>query len=150
MLCACIAVAWLVLDLLTKWWAMAVLRGCEGIVLIPGFWSLTYGTNSGVAFGFLRDHPTLLPWLNLGLLAVMIWMAKGLDWTQKTVAVGAGLVVAGALGNIADRLRFGYVVDFLDFQFFGWHYPTFNIADTGICVGLGLVFFSEWKRGRHE
>ena len=83
----------------------------------------------------------LAPWLLSGLaLAVVIGL---LFWLRRSehamMAIGLGLVIGGALGNVIDRVRYGAVVDFLDFHLAGWHWPAFNLADAGICVGAGLI-----------
>jgi signal peptidase II len=94
-----------------------------------------------VSFGMLDALGAVAPWLLSGLaLAVVIGL---LFWLRRSenamMAIGLGLVIGGALGNVIDRLRYGAVVDFLDFHLAGWHWPAFNLADAGICVGAGLI-----------
>ncbi len=145
-----IAAAWLGLDQLTKLWAVAELRGAAPVDVIPGFFRLVYHTNPGAAFGLLNHAPHVLPFLTLGLLAWLAWLARSLDWAKPGVRVGCALVAGGAAGNLVDRARLGQVIDFLDFWFWGWNYPTFNFADTGICVGVGLLLLSEWRRKEND
>lgn len=141
-----IFVAWLILDIATKYWVVTYLKGQPPVVVIPDFFRLIYHTNFGVAFGWFQDgHKLILILIIIALMAWMIWFARTLSWEKIGVNIAAGLVAGGAVGNLIDRLKQGYVVDFLDFTFWSWSYPTFNVADTGICVGLGLVLLLEWK-----
>ncbi len=145
-----IAILWLALDLWTKQLALVHLKGHSSTVIFPDFFSLTFSTNTGAAFGLFADQPLLLAATTTLLLAWMVWLAKDFDWRNPLVALGGALTAGGAAGNLHDRFVHGCVVDFLDFVLWGWHYPTFNIADTGICVGLALVALAEWKKiGRH-
>ena len=145
-------VVWLILDIITKVWIVEFLKDNPPVVIIPNFFRLIYHTNTGVAFG-LFSHPPynkILPFFILGLLVWMIYWARTLAWEKKIINFGTALIAAGALGNVIDRLRQGFVIDFLDFNFLGWSYPTFNVADSGICIGLALVLLSEWKKWKYE
>ena len=145
-------VVWLIVDIITKALVVESLLGNPPIVIIPNFFQLIYHINTGVAFGMFSHPPynKFLPFLVLGLFAWMIWYARTLSWEKRVVNVGAALVAAGAIGNMIDRFKQGYVVDFLDFNFWGYSYPTFNVADSGICIGLGLVLLFEWKKWKYE
>lgn len=145
--------SWFALDQATKWAAAAWLKDALPVVIVPDFLQLIFSTNTGAAFGVLRNSPAL-PVLTVLILFWMIWLGRTLDWRDWMAQTGAGMVLAGAAGNLCDRARLGHVVDFIDFfvAAWDWHYPTFNVADTGICVGLALVLWSEARRGgkRHE
>ncbi len=99
--------------------------------------------NSGMSFGFLSDGGI---WVRVGLTVLaflvsfwFVWMLPKLDWLQRY----AGATIAGgAIGNAIDRLRFGRVVDFIDFHVGAWHWPAFNVADTAITIGAGLWAYS--------
>ena len=99
--------------------------------------------NSGMSFGFLSDGGI---WVRIGLTVLaflvsfwFVWMLPKLDWLQRY----AGATIAGgAIGNAIDRLRFGRVVDFIDFHVGAWHWPAFNVADTAITIGAGLWAYS--------
>lgn len=116
----------------------------EGIEVLPVF-NLVLTSNRGVSFGFL----TWLPWWALaflGLAAVTIlsvWL-----WRTRTRLSGAGIgfIIGGALGNIADRIRWGAVTDFLDFHISNHHWPAFNFADVAIVCGVGLLLLERPKR----
>ncbi|MGH6912339.1 MAG: signal peptidase II, partial [Geminicoccales bacterium] len=124
------------LDQLTKWAALYLLDLPSRPIEVTSFFNLVMVWNRGVSFGMFSTGGPLAPWLLSGLaLAVVIGLAIWLRRTEHwLIAVGLGLVIGGALGNVVDRLRYGAVVDFLDFHVAGWHWPAFNIADAGICV----------------
>lgn len=116
----------------------------ESLPIIPGFFSLTYIRNKGAAFGFLSTaHPEFrVPFFfivpSLALITVMYLIHK-LPSTNRLLSTAFSLVMGGAVGNLLDRLNYGYVVDFLDFNFGTYHYPSFNVADSAICVGVALM-----------
>lgn len=123
-----------------------------GVVVFPGF-NLVFGRNAGVAFGLLETAP----WWALSLLAAGIcgWLLQVMATApRRAEAVAAGLIIGGALGNVADRLRFGAVTDFLDFYIGDTHWPAFNLADTFIFLGVGLLLlapaFERLRRGRAQ
>ena len=131
----------------------------ESVTVIPDFFNLTYVRNPGAAFGFLRDAPetfrslfflSVPPTVMLIILA-MLYSTPDHDKLQ-TFALSC--VFGGAIGNYIDRVRFGYVVDFLDFHFKNLYtYPAFNVADIAIVSGVGLILlqiYKEWKEGTAE
>ncbi len=124
----------------------------EIIPVIPGLFNLTHVRNGGAAFGLFADAPA--PWKTAVLVVIstallvsvigVVWKSRRLQWEA---GVGLSLVLGGALSNLADRIRMGRVVDFLDFYFRNYHWYTFNLADSAIVVGAGFlvlqVIFSE-------
>lgn len=130
-------------DQTTKSAALAQLVQAVPVPVFPGF-NLTLGFNEGASFGMLSGAMAGKPWamvvltgaITLGL-AVLALRARN-PWE----AAGFALVVGGSLGNIVDRLRQGAVTDFLDFYWRDWHWPAFNMADTAIFIGAGLVLIS--------
>ena len=134
----------LVADQLTKWWALKGLRFGAPVPIIDGFFSLTLVMNPGLAFGMLGGVPESLRWMVgllsigavvvLALLAARLLVGGGL-WTR----VALGLIFGGAAGNLIDRVRFGAVVDYLDFYYRGYHWPAFNVADSAITVGVTVL-----------
>ena len=132
------------LDQLTKAVVLARMTLHESIVVIPGFFNLTRVHNPGGAFGFLAgDSGPWRHWLFLGaaLLALILILyfyhqtPKNKPWLRLAL----GLISGGAVGNLIDRVRFGEVVDFLDFYLGQLHWPAFNIADSGVTVGV-IIF----------
>ena len=138
----------LVLDQITKYLANGWLVLHEPVRILPVF-NLTLMHNRGAAFSFLAGAGGWQRWLfaglALGVSAVLIVWLTRLKQAQRLLAVALALIVGGALGNLIDRLWLGYVVDFLDFHFRGWHWPAFNIADAAITVGAGLLILDSLR-----
>lgn len=111
------------------------------VPVLDGFFRLVVVWNTGVSFGILGGDRSLPPWV---LSAVAIAVCIGLFlWLRRTDRVftgwGIGLVMGGAIGNVIDRARWGAVFDFADFHVREWHWPAFNVADSAIVVGVGLM-----------
>ncbi|MCB0333470.1 MAG: signal peptidase II [Bdellovibrionales bacterium] len=144
------------LDQWTKYLIVTSLTLGEQIEIIPGFFNLTLAYNPGAAFGMMADLPdgtrqlVLAGVTLLALCVVFYFLAK--DYYHDVVAQSAlGLILGGALGNIIDRVRIGVVVDFLDVYLKNYHWPSFNVADSAICIGVGiLVFRKPASRARHD
>jgi len=125
------------LDQLTKALAVAFLSE-NSAVAIPGVLHLTLVRNTGVAFGFMSDHSSLLfsvITVSLVLLFILVARSRGASLSEKWAL---SLILGGAIGNWIDRFRIGAVVDFLDFRI----WPVFNLADTAITVGVGIYLLS--------
>ena len=138
-----IAALVVIIDQLTKLWIMTNLGLHEQQNVISGFFNLVYVTNTGAAFGFLAGSKS---WLRqvffVGVavvaLGVIVYAYGHLKRQGRIFVYALGLIGGGAIGNLIDRLRFGSVVDFLDFYFGSYHWPAFNVADSAITVGVGL------------
>jgi signal peptidase II len=136
-----VALATLVLDQLAKSAALAWLDpGSPPLRVLPVF-NLVLVWNRGVSFGMFNSGGAFAPWLLSGLalavvVGLMVWLKRS---DQLLTGLGLGLVIGGALGNVIDRIRYGAVVDFLDFHLASYHWPAFNLADAGICVGAVLM-----------
>ena len=137
-----VAAVILAADQATKWWILEVVRLPEiGRIVVTPFLNLTMVWNRGVTFGLLAGeawwHAWVLAAVALGVAAALLaWLARAPDrWT----ALAIGLVLGGAIGNVIDRVRFGAVADFVDLHAFGWHWYVFNLADSAIVVGVGLL-----------
>ncbi len=138
----------IVLDQASKWIAVDRLEFQQPVAFIPGFWNWTLTHNTGAAFSFLADAGGWQHWFFTGL-ALLICAGLGValqrtarnDWRS---ALPFALVIAGALGNVIDRLRFGYVVDFIDWYWKQFHWPVFNIADSCIVVGAVMLVLSSF------
>lgn len=131
-------------DHATKWLAQSELRGQEPKVLIAGTFDLRYVENRDVGFSLLQGVPehARTP-LILGIGAVGIALLAGMWWRRRGAGglelAGYALVLAGAIGNVSDRLVRGYVVDFLHVYHKSFHWPVFNVADICLVVGVGLL-----------
>ena len=149
-----IAVVVIVLDQLTKYWAVSNLTFAEPVAVMPYLnWTLAY--NYGAAFSFLADMGGWQRWFFSGLALIVsvvfiVWLYR-LPKDLTTEVWGINLILGGAIGNMIDRLLEGRVTDFIDFYIGTWHYATFNIADTAISIGAGLLIFSEFfLKPKHE
>jgi signal peptidase II len=116
----------------------------ESITVIPGFFDLTRVHNTGTAFGFMNatDFPfktVILACVAIGALAALAVYAATLPANQRLARIGLALILGGAAGNLIDRLTAGYVVDFVDLYWSGWHFWAFNVADASITVGVALM-----------
>ena len=151
-----IAGAVFMIDQMTKAWAARSLRFGGEWSVIRNFFNLSYAQNTGVAFSMFDQQGDPGRW-GLSVVAVVagvlvlyfFWRTPRSD---DRILGSLALLLAGIVGNVVDRLRLGFVIDFIDVQFGSWHYPTFNIADAAICIGAGLlildVFLSKRKEAR--
>lgn len=133
----------LLADQLTKAAVLAALPLHDSREVIAGFFSLTHIQNPGGAFGLLADqHPLLRRVVFLGVSAVavgiVLWFYHRTPADRPWLAAAFALIFGGAIGNLVDRIRFGRVVDFLDFYVGRLHWPAFNVADSAITVGVGI------------
>lgn len=162
-----LAVAALVvgLDQATKWWIATGVFGRSfadrGLfeafvparrIEVTGFVNLVLTGNTGVSFGLFQTDSPLGAWVFAAVAVaiiggLLIWLAKV---RQRWLAAGIGLVIGGAVGNVVDRIRFGAVIDFLDFHLAGYHWPAFNLADSAITVGVALLFADALFRRRQS
>lgn len=126
-------------DQLSKFLILKTLSLGDSIPVLPPLFYLTLVQNRGIAFGLLQRWSDLLLWLNLGILSALVLLIGLRRFKRPMIQIGVGMVTGGGLGNLADRLRFGYIVDFLDVRV---HWPVFNIADSAICVGTLLLLLA--------
>ncbi|HLY56977.1 MAG TPA: signal peptidase II [Stellaceae bacterium] len=137
-----VAAAVLVADQVTKWAVLAHFATADAPVLpvMPSL-NIVLVTNHGVSFGMFNTGTGWRPWVFSGIAVVIVGVLAHLLRTARSrlVVAGMGLIIGGAVGNLIDRLRFGSVVDFVDFFIGEWHWYVFNAADAAICVGVGLL-----------
>lgn len=137
------ACALFVADIVSKHWALTFLRDAPPLVVLPVL-RFVYAENSGAAFGIFAGGGALARWLLIAL-ALILCAVLGYVASQSRDARekwACALVLAGAAGNIADRLRFGHVIDFIDVHLAHYHFPAFNIADTAITAGAALFIYT--------
>lgn len=127
------------LDQATKAWATATLHPYEPVTVIPGCFNLTYNTNTGVAFGMFAGEGLLVALFMIVLAGLAFYFTRGLNWASWEPNLIGGCLCGGALGNLLDRLRIHHVVDFLDVYTGPHHWPTFNVADSLICVAVTWI-----------
>jgi len=133
-------------DQLTKWWVLRGIGGYEVIPIIPGFFNLIHVQNPGGAFGFFAEQSPgirkfIFLFLSSGVALFVLWLYRKTADSHIFLSYGLALIFGGALGNLIDRFRFGKVVDFLDFYVGTLHWPAFNIADSAITIGMGILIY---------
>lgn len=137
-----LAIVGLIVDQATKIYVHANFEFRESINVLP-FFDLTYARNTGAAFSFLSDAGGWQRWfftvIAVSISGVLIYWLRGLHKSQKILNIAYSLVLSGAIGNLIDRLNYGFVVDFLDVYYKTYHWPVFNVADIAICVGAFLI-----------
>lgn len=137
-----------VLDHATKFLATQNLTLHDPVPIMPGF-NLTLAHNYGAAFSFLHDAGGWQRWFFLVLaiaisIVLVVWL-KRLRAADKWVASAVALILGGAIGNVWDRARLGYVVDFIDVYYQQWHWPAFNIADSAISIGAVMLIIDSLR-----
>ncbi|MDH3575537.1 MAG: signal peptidase II [Desulfobacteraceae bacterium] len=135
-----------ILDQITKILILKNLPLYHSITVIPGFFNITHIHNPGGAFGFMAHQDSnlrnfLFLFLASVAVCVIFYFYKNTHRTQPFLASGFALILGGAIGNLIDRIRFGKVVDFLDFYVSNHHWPAFNVADSAITVGVTIFIF---------
>jgi signal peptidase II len=148
-----VATVVLVLDQIVKMLIRPALALYESIPVVPGFFSLTRIHNTGAAFGLMDalDFPFKAAALALVQTAALVGLAlyiSAIAHEQRLTRFGLALVIGGAAGNLIDRVRFGYVLDFFDFYWRGWHFWAFNVADAAITVGVVFMILDILGLGR--
>lgn len=137
------------LDQLSKQLAIKYLTLYQAKPLMP-FFNLTLAHNTGAAFSLLGTAGGWQRWFFAGIAIVAsiggtVWLYR-LPAKDKLSAFAISLILSGALGNLWDRLVYGYVIDFIDFYINDWHWPVFNIADSAICIGVALLIITTLRK----
>jgi len=141
-------IIWMI-DRLTKYLALQHLPPYAEVPVIKHF-NLTLAYNKGAAFSFLDSASGWQGWM-FGAIALLVsvgllvWLSR-LSSKQRWLCIAVTLVMGGALGNLSDRFLYGYVIDFLDFYWGDLHWPSFNIADSAICVGAVMLFMDALRK----
>jgi signal peptidase II len=139
-------------DQLTKFLAVTRLKAQDthSVTVIPGFFSLSYVENPGAAWGMLAGQQIFLIAFSLLTLGFLFWRRKQLFDGLWGGSVTLALITGGVVGNLIDRIRVQYVIDFLDFHWGASHFPAFNIADSCICCGVFLFIATQWHHDRKK
>jgi len=137
----------LILDQISKIWIDMNMSLYQSISVFPGF-SITYAHNYGAAFSFLSDAGGWQRWFFAVLAAVisagLVVYLRQLKPNETLLAVALSLILGGAVGNLIDRVLYGYVIDFLDIYYKSYHWPVFNIADSAITVGVAFILYESF------
>ncbi len=132
-------------DLISKY--MIASSGITDLVLIPGFFHITYMENTGMAWSLLSGQTGLLALISAVAIGVMLRYLL-VSKPDKLTSFALALMIGGAAGNLFDRLFLGYVRDFLNFYIFGYDFPVFNIADSALCIGVFLLVIASFMEDR--
>lgn len=144
---ATVALAVVALDQGTKLWVVGAFAPGETLPLVP-FFSLTYVRNQGAAWGLFQGAHLWLAGFGAVAVALCCLFWRRIFGDHAWAAPLGGLLLGGIVGNLVDRVRLGYVVDFLDFHWGAAHFPCFNVADSAICVGVAALIALQWWEGR--
>lgn len=136
----------IVSDQVSKLWMLEHFQYAE-VFSVWSFFNLTLVFNEGAAFSFLSDAGGWQRWFFIALTSVvsvilLVWLLR-LKSTEKLTGIALSLILGGAIGNLIDRVSYGYVVDFLDFHWQQMHWPAFNVADSAITIGVVLLLLVE-------
>jgi signal peptidase II len=142
-----LTVVLLIIDQVTKQWVVATFDYRETLAVLP-FFNLYYIHNEGAAFSFLANQGGWQRWFFTAIAAIasiifIVWMAKT-PKQKKLLSIAFACILSGAIGNLIDRVLFGYVIDFLDFHWAGYHFAAFNIADSMIFIGAALMILDSF------
>ncbi len=129
-----------ILDVITKYLATTSLTFGESIAVIKNFFHITLVHNYGVSFGLFNDASLRWLWVGVGIGAIILIFYYYTRIENMMLLIAASFIVGGAIGNVADRILHGFVIDFIDFRF----WPAFNIADSAITVGAALLIIYWW------
>ena len=124
------------LDQVSKWWISQIK---PYVNVIPGFFNLVYVENTGAAFGIFQGKLWLLSAISFAAMVVLSWLIWQGQHERKGMLLALALILGGTCGNFIDRVRLKYVVDFLEFYIKTYRWPSFNIADSAISIGVALL-----------
>jgi len=135
-------------DRLSKEWIQNRMRLGDSIPILS-FFSLSYVKNTGIAFGVGQNRNDIFTLIAIVILILLVILLRYWEYTKTgnlKHKISLALIIGGAVGNIYDRIAYGNVIDFLDFYVGTTHWPSFNVADTSICLGAALLAFSSWNK----
>lgn len=138
-----------VVDQFTKAWLVSFLSPGERVEVVGDYVRLIHSQNTGALFGLFRDQALFFAIVSVGVVGVIVWFHHS-SGRNTLLSVALGLLLGGALGNMADRFRIGYVVDFVDVGLGGLRFYTFNVADSAISLALLLLLASAFVAGRGD
>jgi len=143
----------LVLDQLTKLAIMGSLTAYQDVIPLTGFFNLVHVHNTGAAFSLFADQPgwqraffMVLASVAAVVIVYLLRRTRG----QPLFCGSLSLILGGAVGNLIDRVQYGYVIDFLDFYVGTWHWPAFNVADSAITLGAALLIWDSFRKGKQR
>jgi signal peptidase II len=139
----------LLLDIITKMIVCKFMKIGSSIEIVKNFIYITYVRNTGIAFSFLTGGRYIIIIITL-IILYYLWHYLETKKISKLESICYGMIIGGAVGNLLDRLIYGYVIDFIDIIIFGYNYPVFNIADCFIVIGIIIILFRSFIKERSD
>lgn len=136
-----------IVDQLTKAWLVSTLSPGERLQIVGDYIRLIHSQNTGALFGLFRDQALFFAVVSVGVVGAIVWFHHS-SGRNTLLSIALGLLLGGALGNMADRFRIGYVVDFVDVGIGDLRFYTFNVADSAISLAILLLLITAFVRGR--
>jgi len=130
------------MDQVTKYLVLRALSLHQSVPVLPGIFHITLVRNPGAAFGLFPGGTGLFVFVSVAVIGLILFFFRDISKEGRTLRIALGLQMGGAMGNLLDRVRLGYVVDFFDFRI----WPVFNVADSAIVVGIGLILLEVLRR----
>lgn len=146
-----IACFWLIIDQATKWWALHFFECCDFVYEVTSFFNIVLVFNTGVSFGLFSGLAYGQFYLSAFAVTVVCVLLYWMYTSQRLLfTIALAHIIGGAIGNIIDRVRIGAVVDFLDFHLHNHHWPAFNVADSVILIGAGLLIIDMFTQPNNK
>jgi signal peptidase II len=140
-----IAAATVAADQATKWWAVARLRQGAPIVLLPNFLELRFQVNTGAAFSMFEGHTGWLALFSALISVGLLTWGWLLPARERGLRLPFGLILGGAVGNLIDRVWLRHVIDFIVAHWHQYYWPTFNVADSAVCIGMAWLILASFR-----
>ena len=140
-----LTIVFLIIDIVSKLVVSNLMNVNDSIIVIKDFFYITYVRNTGAAWSIFAGETLGLIIITLIIISLIVYYIFKNKPKTKIEKVGYSMVLSGAIGNLMDRIIYGYVIDFFDFNIFGYNYPIFNLADSFIFVGVILLVIYTWR-----
>lgn len=140
-----LSIIFFLIDLVSKIIIKEKLFLGQSIKVINNFFNITYVRNTGAAFSILSKHTYLLVFVSIFIITLVLYYINKNKPKTKIEYISYSMILGGAIGNLYDRIVYGYVIDFLDFNIFGYEYPIFNLSDSFIFVGVFILIIHIWR-----
>lgn len=140
-----LTIIFLIIDIISKLVVSSLMNVYDSIVIIKNFFCITYVRNTGAAWSIFEGRVLGIIVVSLIIISFIVYYISKQKVKSKLEKIGYSLILGGALGNLLNRIIYGYVIDFLDFNIFGYDYPIFNLADSFIFVGVMLLIIYTWR-----
>ena len=138
-------IIFLVIDIISKLVVGNLMKVNTSVMVIKNFFYITYVRNTGAAWSIFAGKTWMLIMISLIIISIIVWYIFKNKPKNNLEKISYSMILGGSVGNLFDRIIYGYVIDFLDFNLFGYDYPIFNLADTFIVIGVLLLVIYMWR-----